>query len=187
MNYIANQINEMLTMEQIIERYNIAHINRNKTISCPFHNEKTASCRLYDKSFYCFGCGKGGDIIRFIQLYFNLNFMQAIMRMNYDFALNLPIGKKLTTKEKKELDLQNKKIKVRRELEEKIKQAKEERYYDTLSSYIALERQKQDYAPKSIEEIEEVGFNDKYVSALQQFDYVSFLLDLQELERSKIR
>ena len=113
--------------------------------------------------------------------------MQAIMRMNYDFALNLPIGKKLTTKEKKELDLQNKKIKVRRELEEKIKQAKEERYYDTLSSYIALERQKQDYAPKSIEEIEEVGFNDKYVSALQQFDYVSFLLDLQELERSKIR
>jgi hypothetical protein len=49
---------------------------------CPFHNEKTPSLTVYPKgyinpktrkpqdnvSFYCFGCGEGGDIIRFKQL-----------------------------------------------------------------------------------------------------------------------
>lgn len=35
---------------------------------CPFHNEKTPSFTVYKdkKSFYCFGCGKGGTIIDFV-------------------------------------------------------------------------------------------------------------------------
>ena len=34
---------------------------------CPFHGEKTASLRLYDDYFHCFGCGAHGDIISFVQ------------------------------------------------------------------------------------------------------------------------
>lgn len=58
-------------------------------IRCPFHSEKTASLRLYDKSFYCFGCGTGGDLIKFVQLYFNISFAQALIRINSDFRLGL--------------------------------------------------------------------------------------------------
>ena len=47
MNCVADEIKNLITMRQIIERYNISFINRNSTIKCPFHNEKTASCRLY--------------------------------------------------------------------------------------------------------------------------------------------
>ena len=41
---------------------------------CPFHSEKTPSFTVYpqDNSFYCFGCGAGGDVITFIKKRENL-------------------------------------------------------------------------------------------------------------------
>ena len=38
---------------------------------CPFHNEKTPSFTVFPatQSFYCFGCGAGGDVITFIMKY----------------------------------------------------------------------------------------------------------------------
>ena len=47
---------------------------------CPFHDEKTASFSVNpaDKLFYCFGCGKGGDVISFVQETEQLDFAQAV-------------------------------------------------------------------------------------------------------------
>jgi len=47
---------------------------------CPFHPEKTPSFKVCreKQSFYCFGCGKGGDVITFIMLYHNLSFKDAL-------------------------------------------------------------------------------------------------------------
>jgi DNA primase len=47
---------------------------------CPFHDEKTPSfsVNLADKLFYCFGCGKGGDIISFVRETEQLDFAQAV-------------------------------------------------------------------------------------------------------------
>ncbi len=37
--------------------------------NCPFHSEKTPSFTVFPdtQSFYCFGCGAGGDVITFIR------------------------------------------------------------------------------------------------------------------------
>ena len=42
---------------------------RNLVGLCPFHSEKTPSLTVYpeNQSFYCFGCGVGGDVITFIR------------------------------------------------------------------------------------------------------------------------
>jgi len=50
---------------------------------CPFHDEKTPSFTIYrqTQSFYCFGCGVGGDIIKFIELIENLSFIEAAARL----------------------------------------------------------------------------------------------------------
>ena len=42
---------------------------------CPFHSEKTPSCTVYTgtQSFYCFGCGAGGDVITFTKQIDNLD------------------------------------------------------------------------------------------------------------------
>jgi len=47
---------------------------------CPFHDEKTPSFSVNpaDKFFYCFGCGKGGDIISFVRETEQLDFPQAV-------------------------------------------------------------------------------------------------------------
>ena len=47
---------------------------------CPFHNEKTPSFVVYpqDNSFYCFGCGVGGDPITFIRQIEHLDYEDAI-------------------------------------------------------------------------------------------------------------
>ena len=47
---------------------------------CPFHNEKSPSFTVYpqDNSFYCFGCGAGGDAITFIKKRENLDYPDAV-------------------------------------------------------------------------------------------------------------
>ena len=47
---------------------------------CPFHSEKTPSFCVYpkDNSFYCFGCGAGGDAITFIKRAENMDFEDAV-------------------------------------------------------------------------------------------------------------
>lgn len=47
---------------------------------CPFHSEKTPSFTVYpqDNSFYCFGCGAGGDVITFIRKRENLDYQAAV-------------------------------------------------------------------------------------------------------------
>ena len=50
---------------------------------CPFHKEKTPSFNVnpHLQIFHCFGCGKGGDVFKFIQEYEALSFTEAIKRL----------------------------------------------------------------------------------------------------------
>lgn len=55
---------------------------------CPFHKEKKPSFHIYTKtnSFYCFGCGKGGNVINFIRILHGYSFPQAVnhlLKNNY--------------------------------------------------------------------------------------------------------
>ena len=47
---------------------------------CPFHDERTPSFSVnpQDKLFYCFGCGKGGDVITFVRETEQLDFAGAV-------------------------------------------------------------------------------------------------------------
>lgn len=67
-------------MEKVLNRYGFS-INRNGFCSCPFHGEAEGSFKVYKSSFYCFGCHKGGDIITFAELYFEIPFQKAIERL----------------------------------------------------------------------------------------------------------
>ena len=47
---------------------------------CPFHSEKTPSCTIYTntQSFYCFGCGAGGDAISFAKKINSIDYGEAV-------------------------------------------------------------------------------------------------------------
>lgn len=59
---------------------------------CPFHSEKTPSFTVYpeSQSFYCFGCGAGGDIIGFIRRIENLSYVEAIRLLAERTGMQVP-------------------------------------------------------------------------------------------------
>lgn len=68
-------------IEQTISMYTpLKRRGKNLVGLCPFHNEKTPSFTVYpdSQSFYCFGCGAGGEVISFIRRAENLDFSEAV-------------------------------------------------------------------------------------------------------------
>lgn len=59
---------------------------------CPFHNEKTPSFTVYPEtqSFYCFGCGAGGDAVGFIRRIENLDYIDAVKYLADKAGLDMP-------------------------------------------------------------------------------------------------
>ncbi|MBQ8606379.1 MAG: DNA primase [Clostridia bacterium] len=62
------------------------------TACCPFHNEKTPSFTVFSdtSSYYCFGCGAGGDVITFVMNYENLDYVDAVKQLADRAGLALP-------------------------------------------------------------------------------------------------
>ncbi len=71
---------------------NLKRAGRNVKGLCPFHSEKTASFVVYPEtqSFYCFGCGAGGDVIGFIRRIENLEYMEAVRFLAQRAGMALP-------------------------------------------------------------------------------------------------
>ncbi|MCM1055597.1 MAG: DNA primase [Bacteroides sp.] len=65
---------------------------RDNVCLCPFHSEKTPSCHIYTdtQSFYCFGCGAGGDVITFIRLIENLDYIESVKFLAQRAGIPMP-------------------------------------------------------------------------------------------------
>lgn len=63
---------------------------------CPFHSEKSPSFYVYPQtqSFYCFGCGAGGDVITFIRRIENLDYMEAVHFLAEKCGMTVPEDEK---------------------------------------------------------------------------------------------
>lgn len=70
----------------------LRHRGRMHTGLCPFHSEKTPSFFVYPEtqSFYCFGCGAGGDVISFIKKINNLDYVESVKYLASRAGMPLP-------------------------------------------------------------------------------------------------
>jgi DNA primase len=60
---------------------------------CPFHGEKTPSFHVYDKGiFKCYGCGVGGDVIKFVELHDKVAFPDAVRQLAARAGIAVPEG-----------------------------------------------------------------------------------------------
>ena len=78
---------------EVIGQYvQLRHRGRTYTGLCPFHNEKTPSFTVYPdtQSFYCFGCGAGGDAITFLKKIENLDYLDAVKTLAQRAGLQMP-------------------------------------------------------------------------------------------------
>ena len=89
-------------VQEVVRRNDIADVvgqyvqlrRRGRTCTglCPFHNEKTPSFVVYPEtqSFYCFGCGAGGDVITFVRKISNLGYVEAVKQLASRAGMPLP-------------------------------------------------------------------------------------------------
>lgn len=71
---------------------NLKRRGKNMVGLCPFHGEKTPSFNLYPEngSFFCFGCGAGGDVITFIRKIENLDYIEAVKFLAQRAGMDMP-------------------------------------------------------------------------------------------------
>ena len=87
------QLRDSNDIESVIGSYiDLKRRGKNLVGLCPFHNEKTPSFTVYPDtaSYYCFGCGAGGEVINFIRNIENLDFTEAVKLLADRAGLQLP-------------------------------------------------------------------------------------------------
>lgn len=87
------QLRANTDIESVISPYvNLRRRGKNLVGLCPFHNEKTPSFTVYPEngSFYCFGCGVGGDVITFVRRMENLDYIEAVKQLADRAGMALP-------------------------------------------------------------------------------------------------
>ena len=80
-------------IEQTISMYvSLKRRGKNLVGLCPFHNEKTPSFTVYpeSQSYYCFGCGAGGEVVNFIRRAENLDYYEAVKYLADKAGLVMP-------------------------------------------------------------------------------------------------
>ena len=90
-------------VRELEKKHKIISKGRDNWCCCPFHEEKTPSCKINDDigSFYCFGCGAKGDIFTIYTDLYNYSFVDAVRELSdqtgvkiqfddkYDRSLNI--------------------------------------------------------------------------------------------------
>ena len=87
------ELKQKSDIEDIISSY-VSLKKRGRTFVglCPFHNEKTPSFTVYPEteSYYCFGCGAGGDVINFVKRIENLDYLDAVKMLAQRAGMQMP-------------------------------------------------------------------------------------------------
>jgi DNA primase len=91
---IASVVKEKIDVVDFLGKYlKLSPAGKNFRAVCPFHQEKTPSLMISpDKQiWHCFGCGNGGDVIKFLMLYENLEFFDALKVLAEKAGMNLDV------------------------------------------------------------------------------------------------
>ena len=73
---------------------------------CPFHDEKTPSCKINEdqQSFYCFGCGAKGDIFTLYTDLYNYSFIDAVKELSQKIGLQVNFDTKIKSLQENKVD-----------------------------------------------------------------------------------
>ena len=109
---IISFIKEKVDIVDFISEYvTLKKKGRNYVGLCPFHSERTPSFTVSREKqlFYCFGCHTGGDIIKFLTLYENITYKEALKKLSIKTGLNIKLDdiSYNSEEEKEKTDIKN--------------------------------------------------------------------------------
>ena len=90
-NDLDNIKSKISIRNELEKKFNLIQKGKDYWCSCPFHEEKTPSCKINDDlgSFYCFGCGAKGDIFTLYTDLYNYNFVDAVKELSQQAGIQI--------------------------------------------------------------------------------------------------
>ena len=87
------ELKQRCEIVSVISRYvTLERKGKNHWACCPFHYEKTPSFAVneIEQYYHCYGCGESGDVIKFIEKYESMTFMEAVKFLAESVGMKLP-------------------------------------------------------------------------------------------------
>lgn len=121
----VEQLKSIVNIGDFIGKYVKLTQKNNKLLGlCPFHNEKTPSFNVLNDFYYCFGCHATGDVIKFVQDYHNVSFVDGVKKIADDIGVVININQENVAKkeenERKHAILQTIKEYYQKQLRQKL-------------------------------------------------------------------
>ena len=91
MSSVFEAVKAAVPVRAAAEKYGL-EVNYAGIVRCPFHEDHTPSLKLYEDHFYCFGCGRHGDVVDLTAKLFSIPPYDAACRLADDFGLPSPSG-----------------------------------------------------------------------------------------------
>lgn len=91
--HIIEQVRQQSDIVDVIgEHVKLRKNNRNFIGLCPFHTEKTPSFNVNAERgiFKCFGCGKAGNVITFVEQHLHMGFVDAVRHLAQRSGIEIP-------------------------------------------------------------------------------------------------
>ena len=101
------RVREATNMVQVVsEHVGLKRVGRRYQGLCPFHSEKTPSFSVNPELglYHCFGCGAGGDAIRFVREIEHLDFATAVERLAAKAGITLRYDDAAVSKDRQRRD-----------------------------------------------------------------------------------
>lgn len=157
-----------LTIRQVFEKYISAEFNRQGFCRCPFHAERTASFKLFENndSFYCFGCGAGGNLINLCAKANNIGYLEAMKKLDEEFGVGA-FRREIKT------DIQRSReaaAKARKRLEsDRLREMRKEKYYKLIDYFKWVKKQ-----PESAAKSHDIEYIERLLDKWLAFDREPF-------------
>ncbi len=90
--FIIDDIREKIDITDVIAKYlELKKVGRNYRALCPFHDDKNPSFYVSPERqlYHCFGCGRSGDVIRFVQEIENCSFVEAVSKLGKQVGIDV--------------------------------------------------------------------------------------------------
>ena len=158
MSSVFEAVKAAVPVREAAEKYGL-EVNFGGMVRCPFHEDHTPSMKLYEDHFYCFGCGKHGDVVNLTAELFCIPPYDAACKLADDFDVDT--GAEIVH------------TPVREEL--RIFREDQLRCQRVLSEYLRLLTDwKERYTPTD----PDAEPDDRFVEACQMIETIDYLTDL---------